>query len=349
MAIKKGKAPTIKDVARAANVSITTVSRVMNNDPYSVNNETRERIKTVIKEMNYIPNAMARGIRVDRTKTIGLIIQDINNPYYPGIVRGVENAAQKAGFSLILADTQRSRSRIRQYLELMREKRVDGLVMAGGGIIRGADECRFFSSGGISTVVIGKPVMPDVVSVEVDNVAGGRLACEFLLESGHRNIASIIGAANSSTSIDREAGYRRALAANGIAPDKKWVVRGNFVYEGGYAAIDKLPLDGGSKITAIFAQNDLMAIGAINALVNKGYRVPEDISIIGFDGIPSAAYFMPSLTTLQIPFQEMGKKAVDILVRLMNGRRVETTTVLPVTIAARMTVRDFRRLGLVHK
>lgn len=336
---KKERNITIKDVAKAANVSITTVSRVLNNNFYAVNDETRERVKAVIDELRFVPNAMARGLHSDKTKSVGLIIQDISNPYYPGIVQGVENTAQKLGYSLILANAQRSRTRTVQYLEIMREKRVDGMILAGGGIVKDADAQNLFESGDLRTVVIGKPTT-DCVSVRIDNQSAGRMACEYLIERGHRNIAMITGVANSNTASDREIGYHQALAAHGIEPRKKWVVRGNFVYEGGYAAIDKLPLAETPKITAIFAQNDLMAIGAINALQARGYRVPDDISVIGFDDIQLSSYFSPTLTTVQVPFFEMGRRAMEVLVKMLNGKRADVTTYMQVKIKERSTVRQ---------
>ena len=335
--IRKTRAITIKDVAKAANVSITTVSRVLNNNLSSVNDETRERIKAVIRDLQYVPNAMARGIRAEKTRTIGLIIQDINNPYYPGIVLGVESTAQKLGFSLILANSQRSRAHVRRYLQLMWEKRVDGLILAGGDLGRELDSCDLPGKGSMKAVVIGKTRPEAGVSVQIDNIGAGKMACEFLLRHGHRNIAMITGVANSPTSIDREAGYRMALEAHGVTPQRRWTARGNFVYDGGYAAVGKLPLE---QITAIFAHNDLMAIGAINALTERGYRVPGDISVIGFDGILPSSYIFPGLTTIQVPFEAVGKRAVESLVKLMNGRKVENTSYIPVSIVERGTVGD---------
>lgn len=339
MPMKKSKAPTIKDVARVAGVSITTVSRVLNNDTYSVNEETRKRIKAVITELNYIPNAMARGIRGENTKTIGLIIQDIDNPYYPGIVRGVEEVAHQQGFSVFLANAHRSRSRLRQYLELMREKRVDGLILAGGGVARDAEEYCLFQTDEMKSVIIGKNSTGNCVSVQIDNILGGKMACEHLIQFGHRRIACVVGVSDSNTTVDREKGYRQALESISVHPEKKWIVQGNFIYEGGYAAVEKLPLGGKNGITAIFAQNDLMAIGVINSLMKKGYRIPDDISVVGFDGIPATSYVTPALTTIQVPFQEMGKKAMDALLKLLKDRKVEKTTIMPVTLTERMTVR----------
>ena len=339
---KREKAITIKDVAKAANVSITTVSRVLNNNLYSVNDETRQRVKAIIEELNFVPNAMARGIRFDKTKTIGLIIQDINNPYYPGIVQGVENTALKLGFSLILANAHRSSARIKQYLELMREKRVDGLILAGGAIMREPDVLKLYNNGDAPIVVIGKPAT-DNPSIQIDNPAAGRMVCEYLLDRGHRNIAMISGPTNSITAADREAGYRAALADRGLSCHKGWVVRGNFVYEGGRAAVEKLPLEGVDRVTAIFAQNDLMAIGAINALNERGLRVPEDVSVIGFDDIQLSSYVPPGLTTVHVPFHEMGKKAMEALSRMLNSRKVDSVNYMPVHITVRGTVANIGR------
>ena len=331
------KAVTIKDVAKAANVSITTVSRVINNNMDAVNKTTSQRIRRVIEELRFVPNAMARGLHSADTKTIGLIIQDISNPYYPGIVQGVENMAQKLGYSLFLANAQRSHVRTSQYFDIMREKRVDGMILVGGGIVKDADRENIFAAEDLRTVVIGKPAI-DCVSVQIDNVEAGRLACRHLLERGHRAIAMISGFGGSNSVGDREKGYHLAMEEYRIAPLRKWLARGNFTYESGAAAVDRLPLSGSEKISAIFAHNDLMAIGAINTLVQRGYRVPEDVSVVGFDDIQLSSYFSPALTTVSVPFNQMGGRAMECLARLLKGKKVERTTYLQVAIQERGTV-----------
>lgn len=343
--VVRKKAVTIKDVAKAANVSITTVSRVINNNMDAVNKATGTRIRQVIEELRFVPNAMARGLHSSHTKTIGLVIQDISNPYYPGIVQGVEDTAQKLGYSLFLANAQRSHTRTCQYFDIMREKRVDGMILVGGGIVRDADRENIFAAEDLRTVVIGKPAI-DCVSVQIDNVEAGRLAGRHLLERGHRAIAMISGFGGSNSVGDREQGYCQALEEYGLVPERRWAARGNFTYESGAAAVDKLPLTGAEKITAIFAHNDLMAIGAINALSRKGYRVPEDISVVGFDDIQLSSYFSPALTTVSVPFSQMGRQAMECLARLLKGKKVERTTYLPVCIRDRGTVCTLDRAAL---
>lgn len=332
---KKERSITIKDVAKAANVSITTVSRVLNNQKNAVNHETSERIKKVIAELNFVPNAMARGLHSDQTRTVGLIIQDISNPYYPGIVEGVERAAQDFGYSIILANAQRSRTR--QYMELLHRKRVDGVILAGGGVVRNVTDLNLQNPSDVKSVVIGKPMSEDSVSVQIDNVNAARLAAQFLVDHGHTHIAMITGVSNSSTSADREAGFVQALAKNNLEIRKDWITRGNFVYEGGFTAVYKLPLDK-YPITAIFAHNDLMAIGAINALHKRGFRVPDDISVIGFDDIQFSSYITPALTTVHVPFAEMGRVAMVTLANLLAKQKPAAVTHMPVFIEERETV-----------
>ena len=332
---------TIKDVAKAANVSITTVSRVINNNHDAVNRETGERVRTIIRELQFVPNAMARGLHSTSTKTIGLVIQDIANPYYPGIVQGVENAAQKRGYSLFLANVQRSHTRTRQYFEIMREKRVDGMILVGGGIVRDADRENLFGADDLRTVVVGKPAI-DCVSVQIDNVAAAREACLHLIAMGHRRVGMITGSAYSNSAQDREAGYVEAMEQAGLPREKAWGARGNFTYEGGHSAAEKMIGGGDRGVTAVFAHNDLMAIGAVNCFQERGIKVPGDVSVVGFDGIQLSSYFSPALTTVRVPFADMGKMAMDCLAALLLGRRVEKTVFLPAGLVERETV---RRLG----
>lgn len=334
---KREKNITIKDVAKAAEVSITTVSRVLNDNHNAVNADTRERIKQVIDELGYVPNAMARGLHGSKTKIIGLFVQDIGNPYYPSIVRGVEQTAQRLGYSIILANVQRSQSKTGQYLDVMREKRVDGLILVGG-IARDMSENFDLEKSGMKSVVIGSYLREGIASIWYDNVSAARMACEFLIGRGHRRIATVTGLSNSKTAQDREQGYREALEAAGIKPKKRWIIRGNFKFDGGFAAVSKLLSGETPDITAVLAHNDLMAIGVINALVKRGYRVPEDISVIGFDNIQLASYYMPALTTVNVPFDDLGKKAMESLAKLLAGKKVQQSIILPTSIEIRESV-----------
>ena len=335
----KEKALTIKDVAKAAGVSITTVSRVLNNNFDLVNSQTRERVQATIKDMGFTPNAMAQGLHFDNTKTIGLIIQDIANPYYPSIVREVENTAQRLGYSVFLANAQRSEKRIVQYLEIMRGKRVDGLILVGGGIVKNAEKQNFFDNSKMKVIVIGKPSSASLPSVQIENVAAAKMACEYLLSMGHTRIAMLSGPENSTTALDRTQGYFEALQARKISHHPEWVMCGNFDYGDAFRATESLIGDNNEhQITAIFAHNDLMAIGAMNALRKKGFRIPEDISVLGFDNIPAASFVTPSLTTVSVPVDKMGQIAMENLARLLERKKIQQSILLPVGIELRKSV-----------
>lgn len=328
---------TIKDVARHANVSITTVSRVLNQTEHAVNPETRERVLSVIKELGFYPNAMARGLHQNKTKTIGLIVQDISNPYYPSIVRGVEDAAQELGYTVILANAYRSRERTTKYLKVFREKRVDGIIFTGGGAVKDAAEENFFERNSVATVVIGKSCNAKLPSVQVNNVQASREACEHLIRLGHKQIVTVTGPEDSTTAVDRLEGYRQALIAHEIPYREELILRSNFEFEGGYKAVEKIPEIGKNNATAIFAQNDMMAIGIMKALQEKGFKVPEDVAVVGFDNIPLASFVTPMLSTVAVPIYELGRTAMRIMSDLQSGHEVSRITTLPTKLLVRQS------------
>ena len=328
---------TIKDVARHANVSITTVSRVLNQTEHAVNSETRERVLKAIEELGFYPNAMARGLHLNKTKTIGLIIQDITNPYYPSIVRGVEDAAQELGYTVILANAYRSRERTTKYLNVLREKRVDGIIFTGGGAVKDAAEDKFFDRNQIATVVIGKSCNAKLPSVQVNNIQASREACEYLITLGHQKIVTITGPEDSTTVIDRLEGYKQALKAHGLEPRDEWIFQGNFEFESGYNAVNRILEVYDNQKTAIFVQNDMMAIGVMKALQENNLRIPEDIAVLGFDNIPLASFVTPMLSTVAVPVYELGRTAMRIMSDLQSGHEVSRITTLPTKLLLRQS------------
>lgn len=327
---------TIKDVAKQAGVSISTVSRVLNNSEHPVNTETKERIQAAIKELGFYPNAIARGLQANRTQTIGLILPDIANPYYPGIVRGVEDVAHDLGYTIILCNAERSKERTQKYLRVLRENRVDGIIFTGGGVVQDAQQGNFFEQDSMQAVVIGRH-SSNLPAVQVDNVKAAREACEHFLSLGHRQIATVTGPETSTTVRDRLEGYRRALAGQGIPENPEWIVQGDFEVESGYAAAAGLEKLGSGGITAIFVHNDLMAVGVMNALKEKGVRVPEDVAVVGFDDIPLASLVTPRLTTVAVPVYELGVTAMQVLVGLLAGQEVAPVTVLETKLEIRQS------------
>lgn len=324
---------TIKDVARRAGVSVTTVSRVLNNSPHPISPETRRKVLEAVAELGFCPNAAARSLQLNETRTIGLMLPDVANPYYSGIVRGIEDVAHHEGYTIILCNTDRSRERTLKYLRVLREKRVDGVIFMGGGVVEDAKEDRFFQQEDIPTVVIGRHSGP-FPSVQIDNSEAAKRAVLHLMARGYRHIACIAGPPSSTTTRDRLAGYYQALAENGLEHDPLWVVYADFTPGGGYKAVQEL-LKRRPRPTALFVHNDLMAVGAIKALAEEGLVIPKEIAIVGFDDIPLASYVIPTLTTVRVPVYEMGATAMRLLRDLLVGQPVPEVTILPVELIVR--------------
>jgi LacI family transcriptional regulator len=312
-------AVTIKDIAKKTNVSIATVSRVMNNKNEGASEETRRRITEAIKELGYQPNALARGLVTRKTKTIGLIIPDIANPFFPDIARGVEDCANKHGYSVFLCNTDDSLVKESQYIRALEEKCVDGIVFTSNSIPKQEHIIELIRNG-IPVVLLDRWVeVEGGYGVFLDNLKGGYIAARHLIELGHRRIACIAGPLHSKTAKDRLEGYKKALLEEELPIDESIIVEGNYKINSGFNAAEKL-MDKG--ITGIIAFNDLMAYGACNAIKAKGYRIPEDISVIGFDDIIMSQMMEPQLTTIKQPSYEMGTAAIKMLIKLIEGKKI---------------------------
>ncbi|MFL5592005.1 MAG: LacI family DNA-binding transcriptional regulator [Ktedonobacteraceae bacterium] len=328
------KRSTIAELAAQAGVSIPTVSRVLNGRP-DVAPATRARIEQIIKESGYIRSSAAKGLRKGSSGIIDLVVPGLENPYVTEIVRGVEDALERTGLRLALSFTQDQALGERQWLEKIADRATEGaiLVLAHGQSSR-LDELR---QRGIPFVVVDHrgELGPDVPSVGATNWAGGRVAVEYLLSLGHRRIAMIAGPASLRCSLDRIAGYRAALEAAGIPIDPELIRPGDFRLQSGYiqtSALLALP----DPPTAIFAGNDLQAMGAYKALYLCNIHVPERMSVIGFDDIPLTTIVSPSLTSVRQPLFDMGRVATSMLLRLIAGERLDSCRVeLPTTLITR--------------
>ncbi len=310
---------TIYHVAKVAGVSTATVSRALNGTAV-VAEPTRRRILQAVRDLGYGPNSIARSLKTGTTKTIGLILPDITNPFFPELVKGVQLLADERTYALLLSQTGGAPDVEERYLDLLVQGRaVDGILLVGM-TLRGARLARFGALG-IPSVSLDRNVnLPGMALVHLDNRTGGRHATEHLLSLGHRVIAHIGGPASLTVSQEREQGYADALRSAGVRPDGKLVVEGDFTEEGGRKACLEL-LDAGARPTATFAANDLMAIGAMAALKERGVAVPQDLSVVGFDDIHLAAYTSPALTTVHQPTYEMGRRAAEILIDEIQQRR----------------------------
>ncbi len=337
---------TIKDIAKKAGVSYATVSRALNNRP-EVSEKTRREIQRLAAEMGYKPNAIARGLVTKETFTLGLIIPDITNPFFPEVARGVEEAASDAGYSVFLCNTNWDVKKEKTYIELLEEKRVDGLILAS--VCEDEKSLRDLIDREVPVVLINR--VPEQVSINyvaIDNIKGAQQAVEHLISLGHRRIAYVGGLKQVESTRERLQGYRLALAIHDI-PFKEELVRyGTFKKESGYeSALALLSLP--QPPTAIFAVNDILALGVIHAIKDKGLKVPDDVAVVGFDDIPFAAYAEVNLTTVAQPKYTMGEMAAKILIdEIRKGPSPEKKyIVLPPTLVIRASSGGKRGSGLV--
>lgn len=307
---------TIKDIAQRAHVSVSTVSRVLNNKA-DVHEETKRRVQEIIEELGYSPNSIARGLVLQRTHTIGLLIPDITNPFFPEVARGVENRAKELGYSLIFCDSGNDMQSEKDAIALFRSKQVDGIILS----LSLASQAELFrlQSEQFPVVQIDRGI-PElrIPTVAVDNVLSAATATGYLIQLGHRRIAHITGDLGTKTGRDRLQGYRKALASAGIEPEESWIVEGAYDIESGAAGATRL-LFGPHRPTAIFAANDLIAMGVYQVALDGGLRIPDDLSVVGHDDIQIAGIVRPGLTTMSQPKYKLGQVGVELLIKEIDS------------------------------
>jgi LacI family transcriptional regulator len=302
---------TIKDLASEAKVSIATVSRYLNGK-IIVREETKKRIEDAVQKLNYRPNYMARSLILNETETIGVVVPDILNPYFSGFARGVEDEARRKKISVILCNSDNEVEKEKEYLHWLQYKNVDGIVLVSTGLNH--EFLEGLSAKGQKFVIAGRRIRSLTADyVSVANVTGAGEVVDHLIGLGHRRIAAVTVSHHVSTSADRLKGYRNALRKAGIEFHKELVIDGErFRYENGYESMKRL-LDRTRDFTAVFAFNDLMAIGAVNALQDSGISVPQDVSVAGFDGLQWGTWIRPSLTSYSVIPYEYGCRACLLL------------------------------------
>jgi LacI family transcriptional regulator len=326
---------TIRQIAELAGVSIATVSRVMNGRD-DVAPETRELVTRVIREHGYSANRSARGLSGGRSGLVGLLVPLVDPAYFSGILAGAAEALSERDLRAVLSPTGHEHAREVSLLDRLMHGLTDGALIVNPE--ESSDELEQLLDRQYRFVVID-PLMPlneRIPSVSAAHMTGAHLAMQHLLDLGHRRIAAITGPPGWVATEDRRRGYHAALAAAGILPDPDLEVRGNFEIHGGVAAAKRL-FELPKPPTAIFAFNDNLAIGAVQAARAHGLAVPEDVSIVGFDDIEHATIVTPALTTIRQPLAEMGRTAVSLLSRLLEGQQFET---LHIELATRLVVRD---------
>jgi len=312
--------PTIKDIAKHAGVSISTVSYVLNNNR-TVSDEIRGRVIKAIDELGYSPNAVARSLRQKHTGIVGIIGPSNSDPFYAEMVTGIEDMSYKAGYSVILCNTHLSLDREIDYFHLLHMKRADGVMLLLDN--NRIEWIQSYLNHKIPVVRYGYSPIPglDMDTVRVDNLSIGKNATSHLIELGHRRIACITPPARDEMGCQRFIGYKETLETNGVLVESSLIAEGDYSIEGGYRAAAQL-LDNGSEFTAVFVSNDASAIGAMHAFKQAGYRIPDDISIISVDNILMGSYIDPPLTSVSIPVYRAGETIFNYLCERMTGKHV---------------------------
>ena len=304
----------IVDIAEKANVSPGTVSKILKGT-YIGSSETKNRVLKIAKELGYTPNLIASSLKSRKSRTIALMVPDITNPFFSELSKGVEDVAREYDYSVILCNSNNDPKQESQYLKSLERRWVDGIVFCRVTEDIFEESIPHFLEGKIKMIFLDRiPYDGDfpVARIEIDNFKAAYMATEFLIKLGHSQIACITGPLNTYIAQQRVNGYKKALQDNRISVDESLILEGDFKINSGIRCVDIL-LNKRIPFTAIFANNDLMAIGAIKALRKRNLRVPEDISVMGFDGIPLSEYIEPALTTVVQPIYEMGRTAARLL------------------------------------
>ena len=325
---------TLEMVAQAAGVSPSTVSRILNGTAV-VSALKKQAVDDAIARLGFVPNPMARGLAGGRTLSIGVVTQAIDSPFYGAALRGVEDELDPAGYSPLFVSGHWNAVAEARCIEVLRSRRVDGIIVLTGRL---TDAALKATARQLPVVATGRTLKaPGLFSLAFDNLEGGRLATRHLLDLGHQRIAFIAGTDDHPDANDRHRGYRQALQEAGIAYDPALVVPGEYHEVSGVLAVDRL-LESRQRFTAIFAANDQMACGAALGLHRRSLRVPDDVSLVGFDDLPTSVYALPPLSTVHQPAYELGRLAATAMLQLLGGST--PTVVVP---APRLIARESSR------
>ena len=328
-AAREASKVTLEMVAAAAGVSPSTVSRILNGTAV-VSDEKRLAVDTAIASLGFVPNPVARGLAGGRTLSIGVVTQSIDSPFYGVALRGIEDELARAGYSPLFVSGHWNAAEEARCIDVLRSRRVDGIIVLTGRL---SDQALRTQAKALPIVVTGRSLKaPGLYALNFENFEGGRLATHHLLALGHRRIAFIAGDPQHPDASERQRGYRAALEAAGVTFDPELVVPGQYHEESGLLAVERL-LDRRVPFTAIFAANDQMAFGAALGLYRRSLRVPDDVSLVGFDDLAGAVYSIPPLSTVQQPVYEIGRIAATSMLQLLAGERPQATLPAPRFIA----------------
>lgn len=318
------KKVTMKDIAIKAGVSKATVSMVLNKKDNSISSATKNKILKIAEELNYIPNSVARSLSTNRSETIGIILPDIINPFFSEIARAIEDAASKLSYNVIFCNTDNDTNKEIKYTKLLISKLVDGVVFLTGG--KSSEPLEILHSNNIPFVLVDRDVEYDnnYCGIYCLNKEGVIKAIEYLISKGRKKIAFVTGNKDLNVSKQRIEGYKEAMTNYNIYCESL-IFEGDFTIEGGMKVTEKI-LSSNKYVDSIFYSNDIMALGGLKVLLRKGFRVPEDISVVGFDNINISNFAEPELTTVAQPIYDMGKKACELLIDIINGKPVNRKT-----------------------
>ena len=309
---------TLKDIANEAGISTTAVSKVLN-DRGGVSKETEQRVREIAARLNYRPNIVAKSLKTNNTKTIGFVVSDSSQSFFASVIKGAEDRAQVLGYNVILVNTNRSGEHEKQAISTLIGKRVDGLLLASSMLTKERD-IEFLNSLNIPYVfLVRRSEYGNAPFVGNDNVAGAQTMVEYLIRTGSRKIHFLNMDRESTSSVNRLEGYIRALESHGIPYDASLVHYAKPDIQEGYVVIRRI-LESGIDVQALFCGCDVLSIGAIEAITERGLRIPEDIRVCGYDDIELAAYLRFPLTTMRQPKEEIGIKGVNVLVNSINQK-----------------------------
>lgn len=315
------KKVTMLDIAKEAGVSKATVSMVINKRDGSISEETKNKILKLANEMNYIPNSLARSLSTKKTDTIGIVLPDITNPFFSSIARAIEDGASSLGYNVIFCNTDNEIKKEEKYIKVLISKLVDGVIFITGG--ESSMSVKMLEDNNIPFVLVDRYIdeYKDNYGVFCLNKEGVIQGIEYLHSKGKKKIAFVKGPESLRISTDRLEGYEYATKKYGIY-DENLIFQSDFRMEGGIKVTEDI-LNKLDTVDAIFYSNDMMALGGIKTLIRRGIRIPEDISVVGFDNIDISQIFEPELTTVGQPIYSMGKEACKMLIDIINGKLIE--------------------------